>query len=298
VSTKPPLDLNLLVVLDALLTHRHVSRAAEALGVGQPAVSAALKRLRRHYSDVLLERLGNAYALTPFATELAPRVAHALSEARRVTDADLAFDAATSDREFDLVLSDAAAAILLPSLLARLRTEAPGVKLSATQHAPTEDLDAALRRHDGIVLPHELTGVMPALPLFEDRWVCVVESRPGLEELTLDELRHRSWVLVRPSGLAQPVGLPQLLSLGVVPTVALVLDHFSSVPSTLIATESVAVVPERLAAVHPGFVGLHAFPCPWPTPPFRLALHWHPTLERDGGHQWFRRLVAEVAASL
>jgi len=299
--SRPPLDLNLLVVLDALLAHRHVSRAADALGVGQPAASAALKRLRRHYGDVLLERSGNSYVLTPFATELATRVGAALSEVRRVADAGIGFEASSAQRTFELVVSDAAASVLLPPLLERMRTEAPGVSLSVSQHGRTgEDLRSVLRRHDGVVLPHELAGVTRAVPLFEDRLLCVADPQlgPASAALTTDDAAGRPWVLVLPAASSQPIGLGQLLSMVTEPRVTLVLDHFASVPSALRGTPHLAIVPERLVTTHPAFEGLRPLSCPWPTPPFRMAMHWDPALEHDAGHQWFRDTMAAAAATV
>jgi DNA-binding transcriptional LysR family regulator len=199
------------------------------------------------------------------------------------------------------VVSDAAASVLLPPLLERMRTEAPGVRLSVSQHSGTgEDLRAALRHHDGVVLPHELAGMTRAVPLFEDRWACVADPQhgPGPGPLTAEEAAAHPWVLVAMAASGQPIGLGQLLSLDIEPRVILVLDHFSGVPSTLWGTPNLAVVPQRLVAAHAAFAGLRSMACPWPTPPFRMAMHWDPALEHDAGHRWFRDLVAEAAATV
>ena len=170
---RPPLDLNLLVVLDALLVHRHVSRAAAALGVGQPAASAALKRLRRHYGDVLLERSGNTYVLTPFAAELATRVGAALSEVRRVADAGIGFDAASAQRTFEH------RGLRRSGLRAAASTAGADADRGARRQPRREPARSHRRgpagpcfdSHDGVVLPHELAGVTRAVPLFEDQLV-------------------------------------------------------------------------------------------------------------------------------
>ena len=94
------LDLNLLVALDALLQQRSVTRAAAQMGLGQPALSASLARLRRHFGDELLHRVGNEYRLTPLAVELRARTAVALSGVDRVFSAQPSFDPASSTREF------------------------------------------------------------------------------------------------------------------------------------------------------------------------------------------------------
>lgn len=108
------LDLNLLVALDALLRERNVTRAAEQMGLSQPAVSAALSRLRRHFGDELLSRVGNRYELTPFATQLVVRTPPALAGVKRVFDTSPDFDPSAVEREFTLKGSDYAAAVLGP----------------------------------------------------------------------------------------------------------------------------------------------------------------------------------------
>ncbi len=123
------------------------------------------------------------------------------------------------------------------------------------------------------------------------------EHGPGPGPLTAEEVARRPWVLVA-IGTGRPIGLGQLLSMGLEPRVLLVLDHFSSVPSALRGTPNLAVVPFRLVAAHPAFAGLRSLPCPWPTPPFRMAMHWDSALEHDAGHRWFRNVVAEAATAV
>ena len=100
------LDLNLLVSLDALLQERSVTRAATRMGLSQPALSASLARLRRHFGDELLTRVGNEYRLTPLAVQLKELSRLALSGVERVFDAQTEFDPASSRREFSLLVSD------------------------------------------------------------------------------------------------------------------------------------------------------------------------------------------------
>src|SRR6478752_10854470 len=108
------LDLNLLVTLDAVLEQRSVSRAAEQLGLSQPAVSAQLSRLRRHFGDELLARFGNQYRLTPLAQQLRARVSTAVTGVERVFAAEPDFNPATTSREYSLIMSDYGVAVLGP----------------------------------------------------------------------------------------------------------------------------------------------------------------------------------------
>src|SRR5689334_18087239 len=129
-------DLNLLVVLGALLEHGSVTGAARALGLTQPTVSHGLGRLRATLSDPILVRTGRGMVRTPRAEALRPVVARLIHDAARVLSADQGFDPATSDRSFSLACPDLLVAFL-PELLGRLSREAPGVRLTAV--APPAD---------------------------------------------------------------------------------------------------------------------------------------------------------------
>ncbi|MEK1949364.1 MAG: LysR family transcriptional regulator, partial [Ensifer adhaerens] len=126
------IDLNLLVVLDALLTERHVSRAAVRLNKSQPAVSHALARLRELFDDPLLVRHGGRLEPTIRALELAPRLVEAMGRVRSLL-APAGFDPATERHVFRLAMSDYGAAVLLPKLMATLRAEAPYIDLIVSQ---------------------------------------------------------------------------------------------------------------------------------------------------------------------
>lgn len=102
------LDLNLLTSLDALLRERSVTRAAQRMNLSQPALSAALAKLRRHFGDELLTRSGNSYILTPLAVQLVDRCALALADIERVFSATADFDPAACEREFTMLTSDSA----------------------------------------------------------------------------------------------------------------------------------------------------------------------------------------------
>src|ERR1043166_326849 len=122
------IDLNLLVVCDALLRERHVGRAATAIGRSQPAVSHALSRLRALFGDPLLVASGRRMILSPRADGLREPLGRALRSVRGLFDAER-FDAATSKRVFRLMMPDYLAAAILPALITKLRSEAPNVRL-------------------------------------------------------------------------------------------------------------------------------------------------------------------------
>src|SRR3954447_18286665 len=150
------LDLNLLVSLDALLDQRSVTRAAQQLGLSQPALSASLARLRRHFGDELLSRVGNEYRLTPLAAQLRPRVRLALDGPERVFTAQPEFDPSESVREFSIQLSDYACALIGNAVAELLSEEAPGARLRLVHNTPdaVDHAQQTLLTTDLLVLPH------------------------------------------------------------------------------------------------------------------------------------------------
>jgi hypothetical protein len=149
------LDLNLVVALRALLEERNVTRAGERIGLSQPAMSAALSRLRRHFDDELLARTGNSYELTPLGTALRDRSATACDLLERVFSSQADFDPAAETREFTLLASDYGAAVFGAALARALHQEAPGIRLTFQHPAPSvvENAAAVLSTVDGLLLP-------------------------------------------------------------------------------------------------------------------------------------------------
>src|SRR4051794_22115942 len=150
------LDLNLLVSLDALLQQRSVTRAAAQMGLSQPALSASLARLRRHFGDELLTRVGNDYRLTPLALQLKERARIALSGVERVFTAQPEFDPASERREFSVLASDYMVAVLGDTVAGLLAEEAPHSRLRFLANTP-ERVDRAeqvLTSTDLLVIPH------------------------------------------------------------------------------------------------------------------------------------------------
>ena len=140
------LDLNLLVALDALLREANVSRAAMRIGLSQPATSHALQRLRDLIGDPLLVRTGARMELTPRAQALRAPLAQALDQVRSLFVAD-DFDAASSERQFRLMMPDLAVELLMPPLMEKITKLAPNVTDRRGAVAGTGDLHGGIRPH-------------------------------------------------------------------------------------------------------------------------------------------------------
>lgn len=296
------LDLNLLRVLDALLRERNVTRSGLRLGLSQPAVSAALAKLRRHYGDELLHRVGNHYELTPLAEALVDHIPPILAEVQRVFEVAPNFEPAVSEREFTLITSDYVAAIFGELLTTTMAAAAPRVRLRFHQASPFElaDVLEILRGNDGIILPHGFVGGVPSTNLYEDNWTCVVSRDKGFagQQLSLSELAEMPWVLTfNQTALSSPP-FRQLRLMGVEPLVEVVAESFMAVPFLVAGTDRVALLPESLANRFAELAGVRTLECPWDVVSLTEALWWHPKLKHDGGHLWFRQQLKEVGLEL
>ncbi|WP_405907648.1 MULTISPECIES: LysR family transcriptional regulator [unclassified Streptomyces] len=294
------LDLNLVLALRALLEERNVTRAGERVGLSQPAMSAALSRLRRHFDDELLARTGNAYELTPLGVALRDRSATACDLLERVFASQADFDPAAESREFTLLASDYGAAVFGSALARALHQEAPGIRL-AFQHstpAAVENTATMLSTVDGLLLPHGIIDGFPAVDLHQDRWLCMVaDDNPDVgDELTLDQLARLPWAVYQ-----RPYDAPaarQLSMIGISPRVEVSVQTFQLLPHMVEGTRRVAMIQERLARRAVRSAAVRVLPCPFEAVPVQEALWWHPVHTQDAAHIWLRRKAEEVGATL
>ncbi|WP_157107888.1 LysR family transcriptional regulator [Nocardia amikacinitolerans] len=297
--TTPRPDMNLLVALHALLEERHVSRAAERIGVSQPAASALLARLRRKFGDELLVRVGNGYELTPLAVQLSEQVAGVMQLSDRLFATKSHFDPSTTEREFALVISDYAVAVLGPALLSAFETQAPHAVLRFRQFGFAVPSDTEMRSVDGLIAPR---GTLPAglhgIELFADEWVAIVDRRnehvgETLDWRRLDDLR---WVFGQHDRRQMPLVMRRLAERGVQIQPHAVIDSFLALPRYVRGTDRVGVVQRRLTRDLAWPPELRVLP--FDAGPINDALWWHPIHAHDSGHRWFRELVGDVGRLL
>jgi DNA-binding transcriptional LysR family regulator len=296
------LDLNLIVSLDALLQERSVSKAAVRLGLSQPALSASLARLRRHFGDELLARAGNRYELTPLAVQLVDVTSSAMAGVLRVFSSAAQFDAATATREFTVIMSDYATAVLGPPLAELIRDQAPGVRLHV-QQLSTHLVDTAaetLRSADAMILPPGILSELPHRRLFTDDWVCLVGVDAPIDGngLTLDELGRLPMVMSYQTATAFTPVAKQLEMLGVEVNMQMVVESFVALPFLVAAVRGVGLIQKRLAGRLAPAAEVRVLPCPFEPVPLVEALWWHPMYTRDAGHRWMRDVFAQAGARL
>jgi DNA-binding transcriptional LysR family regulator len=280
-------DLNLLHVFAAVHQARSVSRAAERLGLSQPAASHALTRLRLLLHDPLFVRAPGGVRPTPRADRLAPQVLAALQLLDTALQESEVFDAARARRRFVLHMSDIGADEFLPLLMKGLAQDAPGITLETVQ-LPAEAIGPALEqgRLDLAFgyLP-ELAGTEQA-KLLDERYVVLLRRGHPLARALRDRaaLERLDFIVVR----SHTVPARALQQLGLESRIRLALPHFMVVPPILEATDLAVVLPSRPAA---RFAARHALQVIEPDlglPRFPVAMHWHWRHTADPGHRWLR----------
>lgn len=293
------LDLNLLVSLDALLQQRGVTRAARQLGLSQPALSASLARLRRHYGDELLVRVGNDYRLTPLAVQLEGLVRAALTGVERVFAAHPDFDPASSSRDYVLLVSDYVVAVLGDAVANLLAAEAPGARLRLVANTPAlvERAAESLLSHDLILMPHGFVTDLSHQDLYSDEWVCLVAAGSPVVErgLTVDDLRTLPWVLTYNGQTASTPAARQMRMLGIEPRAQVVTESFLTVPALVAGSDRVALLQRRLVDLLPLDLGVRALPCPFEVSPLIEAMWWHPVYDDEPEHVWLRDVMRRAA---
>lgn len=298
------LDLNLLVALRALLAERHVTRAARAVGLTQPAMSHALARLREALGDPLLVRSGAGMVPTARAEAMRAPLERALEDLASAVAPPAPFDPARASRRFHLAASDYVELVMLPALLARVRDEAPGIDLRVTNYDAKTTRDLGDGKLDlAIGFRGATAGASPGLytqRLFGDRFVCVVrEGHPRVgKRLTLDTFLELPHALVSPRGESGGIVDDALALQGKRRRVAAEIPHFLVAPYVIRETDLVLTLAERVARIFVPALGLRQLPPPLELPSFSMVLLWHERQHADPAQRWLRDLVVEVARAL
>lgn len=295
------LDLNLLVALNALLTERHVTRAAGAIGLSQPAMSNALGRLRQVFRDELLVRTASGMQPTARAESLREPVRQVLRQIERVFESGDAFDPARATTTFALRLSDLLGYQLLPPLLAEIGRAAPGIALDVIHLPPTQTVDALERDdiHAAVSMSLAHSGSIRSEVMFSDRMVCVMRRGHVLARgpLSLDAFLSVGHLKVSMSPTDMRFVDDVLRDGGRVRTVSVNVPHWLLVPHILRSSDLVSVMPERFA-VAVGREGLVRKDVPFASTPFDWRLYRHRRNDGNAAVEWICDRLRNVAADL
>ena len=294
------LDLNLLVALDALLTHQNVTRAAEQLNLSQSALSGALARLREHFDDELVVPIGRRMEPTPLARTLAEPLHEILLRTKSLVTATPSFDPATSNRRISLIASDYSTEVLMLDLLTEIAHEAPGIKVTLEEHT-TETFERFNRGEINLRIipkPFAFAG-HPHEHLFDERYVCVVwkENKQIGDMLTLDQYQNLQHVVRFSRGALQTTFDQQVLDqAGFARQASLSVPLFTLVPRLVVGTQRIATVHARLAERYAHSLPLRILAPPIAFPVLTEVLEWHYHEEDNSCLAWFRKAIMRRAA--
>lgn len=291
-------DLNLLVTLDVLLAEGSVARAARRLRLSPSAMSRALSRLRETTGDPLLVRAGRGLVPTPRALELREQVGQVVGDAEAILRPADKLDLSRLDRSFTLSNSEGFVETFGPALIARVGSEAPGVRLTFITKPDRESTrlrDATVDLETGVIGP-EIGPEVRTQALFRDRFIAAV--RMGHPLFARDDpaslyAQGRHIQVSRRGRDAGPL-YDALQAAGIRRDIATTVGGFATALALARASDLIATVPERHTTAARS--GMLSFALPFAMPEITVSLLWHPRLDADPAHRWLRGCVREACA--
>ena len=291
------IDTRLLAVFNEIYKSRSVTAAAEALDMGQPAVSVALSKLRHQFGDPLFVRTSNGMEPTPFSEGLVRPVRDLLESLEQVLGHRNEFDPATSGRTFRICMTDISQLVLLPRLWETLRVAAPGLRIEIM---PLSGDTARLLESGEADLA---LGFVPQLEagfyqqtLFVQSFVCMVgRDHPRIREgLSLAQFEAEDHVVVSASGSAPAIIEREVGRQGIKRRIALNIPSFLGAAFVIEHTDLLLIIPRRLSDVLQGRGKFRIYPVPFQLPEYEVKQHWHERFHHDEGNRWLRRVISRL----
>ena len=295
-------DLNLLLSLDALLRERSVSAAAKRLGIGQPAMSAALARLRALFDDPILVRSGQAMTPTARGRELAEPLRSALEQFEAMIEPLRSFDASSAERTFRITGGDYVGMTILPRLVGQLARAAPGIDIRYRYL----EKDVALKALDedasdlALLVMDDLPSRFQGEALIEETFVCAARAGHPVLGVTLDlagfaKLDH---LLVTERGDATGCVDTALAREGLSRRIAITVPSAALVADILRATDLVATVARRAGERMALAGGVRLFEAPISMPGWRMRVVWPNRTALDPALVWLRGQLRAAASDV
>lgn len=292
-------DLNLLVVFDALLRTRSVSRAARQLRMSQPATSLALNRLRKTFGDPLFVRTSRGIHPTPFSEAMAAPLEAIIDRIRADLLQQPTFDPATAQRTVTFNMQDIGELVFLPQILERLSELAPGLQLR-TVNLPMPELERALRTGEVDLavghFPELMSAALYQQRLFTHTFVCIVRADyPTVGgELTRKQFLEGRHAVVHPAGQINDSLEAELQQQGLSRRISVRIEHFLAVPTMLERSDLIFTVPYAIGASLARLAAIKLVKPPFKARPRVVRQHWHSRFHNDPANRWLRGLVADL----
>ncbi|MBY5850565.1 LysR family transcriptional regulator [Rhizobium ruizarguesonis] len=295
-------DLNLLVAFDAIMAERSVTRAGARIGRTQPAMSAALARLRQLFQDELFVRSPSGLEPTPRALDLAEPIGKSLRHAQEALAFSGVFDPRSSSASFRLGLSEHPAFALLPKLLAAIRQAAPNISVDVkgfvARERAVEMLDAG-EVDAAVGVPVSSSPRILSRLLFEESFVSIVrvDHPSAAKSLDLETFVGLDHLLVSPEGDRYGHVDRKLSEFGLRRRLGLTLPQMYAAPAIVAETDLVATLMRGIVEISDSRARLSIHKPPIELLPVSFALSWHRRNDSHVGQQWFRELIRSVAAA-
>jgi DNA-binding transcriptional LysR family regulator len=306
------IDLNLLVYLDALLRERNVTQAAHQLNLSQPAMSNGLRRLRELFDDPLLVRTSDGMTPTERALELEPIVREVLTTIDRAVQPRSEFDPGKARRVFRIMASDYAESTLLPTVLGKLRTTAPGITLDIMTPSDVSFLDVERGKVDMVINRFDsMPQSFHQIHLWNDTFSCVLSpENPVLKNFTLENYLKGNHVWVSKTGMGVGVGVDPddvqrlgwvdaaLNKLGKKRQIRVFTRHYQAAMTLAEQNDLIVTVPTRAALLKRNNPRVVLRDPPLEIPPLELKMAWSPLLQHNPANRWLRKLITDTAREL
>ncbi|MDG1446657.1 MAG: LysR family transcriptional regulator [Porticoccaceae bacterium] len=305
-------DLNLLVYLDVLLRECNVTRAAEELGISQPAMSNSLRRLRDLFGDPILVRTSDGMTPTDRALELQPMVRKVLSAAEQAILPKTEFNPMESSRIFRIMASDYTESTLLPVLLRELRKQAPNIRLDIMTPSDVSFHDVERGKVDMVINRFDsLPQSFHQVHLWDDSFSCVMSSNnPVKDNWNLQSYLSSKHIWVSKTGMGVGVGMTPddvqrlgwvdeaLSKQGVKRDISLFTRHYQVALLLAEQDDLIVTIPSMSAKSIAGSDRVVILEPPFEIERMRLKMVWSPLLQHDPGHRWLRQLIKSVSVEL
>lgn len=289
------LDLNLLHVFEALMKERNVTAAAAQLGLTQPTLSHALNRMRQTCGDPLFVRTPKGMQPTAYALSIDASISSALDLIRRSLASGSKFDPAHSTRLFRIVMTDIGVATFLPQIVARLRQQAPTIRIDVSV-IPIDQYRETLQSGDVDLAIGQMPPIVSGFyqqRLFEDRYVVMAAGdHPRLEEpLTVETYLRESHLRVMLPGRPLSVIDQVLQDMDMQREVSVTVPHYTAVAPLVSTSELLATVPSRIFDAMSRSTKVRRLALPFTAPPIVVRQFWHERNHGDPGLIWLRQLI-------
>jgi len=293
------LDLNLLVVFNAMMQYRNVTVAGRELGLSQPAMSHALLKMRKAFDDPLFVRVKSGMQPTPKALAMVDAVGDVLQRIQMDLLSPVVFDPASSNRKFRIAMSDVGESFFTAPLIRALRSQGQHMRLQVFSPTPSAlaqqlesgDVDLAIGNY-----PDLIGADFYQQALFTSRFVAIAaRDNPYLQdsELTMEKFLEAPHIDVTTPGRTQEIILRYMADKKILRQVPLQISRFLSLLEIVPQSDLIAIVPLEAAELFRSAGGVAVHALPFGSPTFRLRQYWHKRFHDDVAIRWLRALVHE-----